>query len=109
MNALEGKGCQLSEKEERGGSGMGYVLVGSVAQVAHLHVEIERVVDVVEEGFTVFGDQGEVVESVESTEKSGFRKLSCLVVDKPASHVGIQSLRGLVEEFLHTSECGTVN
>ena len=94
-SGVEGRnyGTDVGEVVEEG-------VVGAVAKIIHFHVEVEGVVDVLEEGFAVVGDQGEVVKGGKGVDEGGSGEGRCGVVDEPACDVGVEAFGVGVEEIL---------
>ena len=84
---------------EEGGNGI-YVLVCSVVEVVHLHVELDGVVDLVVEILLVLRDELEVVVRCEFCDFGCGGLVFLVVVDEPARYVRVQSGGHCVEEVL---------
>lgn len=75
-------------------------VVCAVVQIVHLHVESDRMINTIKDTFLVVWYETEVIEGLKSLNFLGCILWLSIVVDKPASHVGIETCRYGVEEIL---------
>jgi hypothetical protein len=75
-------------------------IICAIVQVVHFQIESDRVIDSVEKLFLVVRHQTEVVEGLKSFNLFWLRLWLGLVVNKPASHIRIETIRYDIEEIL---------
>jgi len=76
------------------------LLWSAIPQVAHHHVESDYLVGLREQRFLVVWDEIKVVKVMELVHKSWYRKGFGVIIDKPSSHVPIQTIRNGIEKGL---------
>lgn len=79
-------------------------VIGAVTEVAHLYVEFDGVIDLIEDGEAVVGHKDEIVERFEGVDQRRRRQWSGFVVDEPAGDVWVESFWDGVEEILHRDQ-----
>jgi hypothetical protein len=76
------------------------LLIGTIIQVIHLHVQLHRVVDMVVDTFLVLWYKGEVVKRVELCNLLGLGILFALIVDEPPRDIRVQAIRYNIKQIL---------
>lgn len=76
------------------------LLIGTIVQVIHLHIELHRVVDMVVDTFLILWYKREVVKGVELCNLLCLGLLFALIIHKPTRDIRVQAIRYNIKQIL---------